>query len=207
MMTSGFEEANMSRNDSRRGNKRRNSWNDRENLVDGGRNFNKKNERSSRNERSERNEHRARSNLKNERRSVDLRNNEKHSEARRQFSNFVSQKEIQEHENAIKEFKKNVPICEICGQPITDITSAISNKNDGNPVHFDCVLNKISESEKFGPNERIAYIGQGRFAVISTENSRDSKHFTIKKTIEWEDRERERDSWRNEISSLYSQVK
>jgi len=116
-------------------------------------------------------------------------------------------KEIQENENAIRTFKENVPVCEICGQPISDISSALSNKNDGNPVHFDCVLNKIAESEKPGPSEKIAYIGQGRFAVIYFENPRDTKHFTIRKTIEWEGREQERGSWRNEMAGLYSQVK
>ena len=53
--------------------------------------------------------------------------------------------------------------------------------------------------------EKIAYIGQGRFGVLYYENPRDQRKFTIKKIIEWEDREKNSD-WRDELSGLYSKV-
>lgn len=106
---------------------------------------------------------------------------------------------------AIQEVKARSIVCPICNQPITDIASAMSDKTSGQPVHFDCVLNQIKESEHTGENEKISYIGQGRFAVLYFENPRDQRHFTIKKVIEWENRD-QKPEWRDEISGLYSKV-
>ena len=80
---------------------------------------------------------------------------------------------------AIADVKAREVICPKCGQPITDIASAIADKSTGAPVHFDCVLNQVKQSEPTGENEKVAYIGQGRFAVLQYENIRDQRHFTI----------------------------
>ena len=73
-------------------------------------------------------------------------------------------------------------------------------------MHFDCVLAQLKQNERVGENEKIAYIGQGRFAVLYYENPRDQKKFVIKKIIEWEDRD-QKSEWRDELSGLYSQVR
>ena len=109
-------------------------------------------------------------------------------------------------QKAIQEIKARQVICPVCNQPINDIASAIADKKTGKPAHFDCILNSIKESEPVGENEKISYIGQGRFAVLYFENPRDQRHFTIKKIIEYEDKE-QKTEWRDELSSLYSQVK
>ena len=96
--------------------------------------------------------------------------------------------------------------CEYCNQPIEDLTSSIASKESGNPAHFDCVLAKINASEKLSENEKITYIGQGRFAVVYFENPHDLRHFTIRRVIEWENREAKYE-WRSEIANIYSQVK
>jgi len=106
---------------------------------------------------------------------------------------------------AIQEVKARTIICPLCNQPINDIANAMSDKATGKPIHFDCVLEKIKGSETVGENEKIAYIGQGRFGVLYFENPRDQRHFTIKKIIEWEDRD-QKPEWRDEISGLYSKV-
>ena len=93
----------------------------------------------------------------------------------------------------------------MCGEPVTDIASALTDKNTGNPVHFDCALHQVEETETLGQNEKVAYIGQGRFGVLYFENPRDQRKFTIKKIIEWEDREK-KSEWRDELSGLYSQI-
>ena len=180
----------MSRNDRRRGGRNRN-WNNRDNNND-------RNERSERGERNERGErkHESRGSGSYERRQ----------ERRRSLSQ-INPKEIEENQNAIRAFKENVVNCEICGQPITDMANAITNRGSGKPVHFDCVISKLSESESLSQNEKIAYIGQGRFGVLHFDNPHDQKHFTIKKIIEWEAREAERGEWRNEMAGLFSQVK
>lgn len=124
----------------------------------------------------------------------------------RQFANTITKKELAETAEAIREYKAKNVVCELCGEPITDIESAIANRKSGKPVHFDCVLSQLAESEALGQNEKLTYIGQGKFAVLHFENIHDMRHFTIRREIEWEEREN-RHEWRNEIASLYSQVK
>ncbi len=112
---------------------------------------------------------------------------------------------LQKREEAIQEFKEREIICPACGQIITDVASAVADKKTGEPVHFECVMAQLEQTEKVGQNEKICYIGQGRFGILYFENPRDQRHFTIKKIIDWEEREKNHD-WRNEISSLYSKV-
>ena len=118
------------------------------------------------------------------------------------YEDSEAEKKIQQ---AIKEIKSREVICPKCGQPITDVSSAITDKESGKPAHFDCILNQVKQTEQVGENEKIAYIGQGRFAVIYYENPRDQRHFTIKKIIEWEERDK-KPEWRSELSGLYSQI-
>ena len=143
-------------------------------------------------------------------------NNQKRSEQPRenkqksfQFNKALYEDQDAERQRiaAIQDVKAREIICPKCGQPITDIASAIADKSSGQPLHFDCVLNQVKEAEPTGENEKVAYIGQGRFAVLQYENIRDQRHFTIKKIIEWEARDSERGSWRNEMAGLFSQVK
>ncbi|MBQ9205839.1 MAG: hypothetical protein IJ158_03905 [Treponema sp.] len=179
----------MSRSDRRHSRNR--NWNNRENT-------NERVERTEKHEGAEKKTH-------HEKRGSG--SYERRQERRRFAASAANQKELEESRNAIRAFKENVVTCELCGKPIEEISSAISNKGSGNPVHFDCVLNKLSESEKIASTERLAYIGQGRFAVLYFENPHDQKHFTIRKTIEWEGRDVQRGAWRDEMAGLYSQVK
>jgi len=110
-----------------------------------------------------------------------------------------------EKQKAIQEIKNREVLCAKCGQKINEVATAMNDKATGKPVHFECVFAEVEKGEKLGPNEKIAYIGQGRFGVLSYENIRDQRHFTIKKIIEWENRDT-KPEWRDEISSLYSQV-
>ena len=179
----------MSRSDRRRGGRSRNY---------------RENEKSERNERIRSEGRGERSGKRHESRGRGA--YERRQERRRSLSQINSE-EIRENESAIRAFKENVVICEICGEPIDDIESAITNRGSEKPVHFDCVLKKLTESEKLSPSEKIAYIGQGKFAVLYFENPHEPKKFTIRKTIEWEARDSERGDWRNEMAGLFSQVK
>lgn len=114
--------------------------------------------------------------------------------------------DIAARESAIREFKARQVVCPACGNPIEDMSSAIADKASGQPMHFDCALKKLSETESLAANQNIAYIGQGRFAVISRDNPSDMKHFKIEKIIEWEDKNNP-SSWRGEMAELYSKVK
>ena len=93
--------------------------------------------------------------------------------------------------------------CIRCGLPITDSHSALSDRN-GEPVHFDCVMAELSVEEKLETGDVLSYIGGGRFGVIHFNDDRgEQKKFSIKKIIEWEDKEK-RAEWRNIIAEHYS---
>ena len=130
-------------------------------------------------------------------------NNQKKFEPSRQ--NYEDENVLREKRKAISELKTREVICKKCGHPILEIASALADKQSGSPIHFECAIKEIEASEKVGENEKIAYIGQGRFGVLSYDNIRDQKHFTIKKVIEWEVRDKKA-SWREEVSDLYSKV-
>ncbi len=121
---------------------------------------------------------------------------------------FIARENIErdrEKQAAIRDIKKREVICPMCGLPITDVAGSMADKTSGIPVHFDCAMKQISETETIGINEKISYIGRGRFAVLYFENPRDQRRFTIKKIIEWEARDFKCE-WRTELSGLFSQV-
>jgi hypothetical protein len=95
------------------------------------------------------------------------------------------------------------PDCPWCGKQITDITTAITDKETGLPVHFDCVLARLSNMEALDTNDSICYIGGGRFGIIHLNNPPDTRDFTIKKVFEWEAKDTNMD-WRKPISEYFS---
>ncbi len=113
---------------------------------------------------------------------------------------------IAENSEEIKLHKQNTKTCEYCSKPIHEISSALIDKKSGGAIHFDCVISKLSETEKLEQGQKITYIGQGRFAVLFFENPHDLRKFTIVRTIEWEDQDTQAE-WRSKIAGLYSQVK
>jgi hypothetical protein len=96
-----------------------------------------------------------------------------------------------------------VPNCIYCGKPIRDIAAALSDKNTGEAVHFDCAITRIGEGEILEKGDTVAYIGGGRFGIIRFNSPQDTQNFTIKKILEWEDKEN-RAEWRRLISDHYS---
>ena len=119
----------------------------------------------------------------------------------------VSPEQIRADEEAISAFKtSNRPVCEYCGLPIADLATAVENKKTGKPIHFDCAVGILSEQEKLSEGERITYIGQGRFGILYFANPHDMKHFTIKKIIDWEDKDK-KPEWRDQMADLYSHIR
>ncbi|MCL2601853.1 MAG: hypothetical protein FWD91_03470 [Treponema sp.] len=110
-----------------------------------------------------------------------------------------------------------IPDCPWCGKPIQDISYAISDKESGSPVHFECVADRIAGAENLGAGEAVTYIGGGRFAVVCFSGGEvphtppdkvkgePKREFTIKKIIEWEDKDK-RAEWRSSISDRLSVV-
>ncbi|MDR1868825.1 MAG: hypothetical protein LBQ82_02440, partial [Treponema sp.] len=95
------------------------------------------------------------------------------------------------------------PDCPWCGKPIKDIATAISDKETGSPVHFDCVLARIGEMEALETGDSVCYIGGGRFGIIHYNNPPDTRDFTIKKVFEWEVKDNISE-WRKPISEYFS---
>jgi len=95
------------------------------------------------------------------------------------------------------------PDCPWCKKPIKDIASALSDKDTGNPVHFDCVLARITEMEHLETNDSVCYLGGGRFGIIHYNNPPDQRDFTVKRILEWEIKEKVSE-WRKPISEYYS---
>jgi hypothetical protein len=85
----------------------------------------------------------------------------------------------------------------MCEKQIFDLSSALSSQDGQGPVHFDCALARLAEAERLGPNEKIAYIGRGAFAVVEYRD-RSMTAFTVKRRIQWE-KEGEKLEWRRSL--------
>ena len=92
--------------------------------------------------------------------------------------------------------KRDFPVCPVCEKSVRFLLTAIAVGEDNKPAHFDCILKKISDTEDLGPKEKVTYIGNGNFAVISGKPGR---NLTIKKKIEFESRDFKVE-WRKQIS-------
>ncbi len=64
---------------------------------------------------------------------------------------------------------------------------------------------QLNAEEKPAENEKIVYIGGGRFGLISFLHGKESLGFEIKKIIPWEDQEK-RAQWRIDIAGEYSRT-
>jgi len=101
------------------------------------------------------------------------------------------------------DYQTITPDCPWCGKQIKDVTCAIADKDTGRPVHFDCVLARVTDMVTLEVNDAVCYIGGGRFGVIHYNNPPDIKDFTIKKIIDWEVKDNSND-WRMPISEYFS---
>jgi hypothetical protein len=96
-----------------------------------------------------------------------------------------------------------VPDCPYCGKPIRDLSAALTDKANGAAVHFDCVLERLAAAETLDRGDAVTYIGGGRFGVVHFNTPQDTRGFTIKKIVEWEDKEN-RAEWRQSLADHYS---
>lgn len=120
----------------------------------------------------------------------------------------LPQEQIRANEEAIRSYKaSNTRVCEKCNMPLNDIGSAVVSPTTGEPIHFDCAVAMLESQEKVEKDERIIYIGHGRFGILKFPNIHDARHFTIRKVIEWEDTKESKPAWRNELADLFSQVR
>ena len=76
--------------------------------------------------------------------------------------------------------------CVECGKIIRHPQMALSTPDTGEPIHFDCAIQKIAEQEKLDPREKICYLGQGSFGIIKFKSGSSNRDFIIKKRIPYE---------------------
>lgn len=150
---------------------------------------------------------------KNERRR---RNTRRRKDAPRKSGSQYAERPVER----IKLYEGEPVECSFCGKPVTDVASALADKTTDMPVHFDCVLNYLAEHETLNDGQSISYIGQGRFAVISSKvpgaaaetaaglvaAGAPSPRFVIERIIEWEPRDKKYE-WRVNIADAYSKIK
>jgi len=85
----------------------------------------------------------------------------------------------------------------MCGEPIGDITNALSGLEDGKPVHFDCALKAAVEKMHPGEGETVIYLGKGGFAVVDSQ-AYQQRRLKIIRRMDWEDPDTET-PWRTEL--------
>lgn len=88
--------------------------------------------------------------------------------------------------------------CALCGEVIKDNASSIALPETGDPVHFECAMDKIKKSETLAEDETLVYLGSGNFGIIK-RSSRDPADFKIIKKIEFENKEKI-GAWRKKLS-------
>ncbi|AJA90487.1 hypothetical protein OY14_03505 [Borreliella chilensis] len=102
-----------------------------------------------------------------------------------------------------KKFKTRITLditCAICGEKINDLVFSMSLKveNEDKPVHFDCVINKLTIENNLSNNEKLVYRGVGKFFVVDTSSRGEYLYFKIIREIEFENLE-EQPVWRKKI--------
>ncbi len=93
--------------------------------------------------------------------------------------------------------QNNLPVfkCELCGENIKELHSAIALQGSNNPAHFDCIIEKIKKENPVGKDEKVVYLGSGNFGIVKAEKNNIRKDFKIVKKIEMENRD-EKPDWR-----------
>jgi hypothetical protein len=92
------------------------------------------------------------------------------------------------------------PTCPICEKPVADILSALTERQSGEPAHFECVQSRIAEGEALGPQERVVYLGAGAFAVAETD-PKNPQRIMIKRKVQYEERDK-RAEWRKSLDRV-----
>ncbi|GMO40237.1 MAG: hypothetical protein Ta2B_20110 [Termitinemataceae bacterium] len=95
------------------------------------------------------------------------------------------------------------PICPSCKKPITDLAMSFTDRVTGEPIHFDCVVERIKNAEPVAEGESVTYLGGGRFGIIKFGVPSLMRSFKVKKVIEWENKD-ERALWRADIADHFS---
>ncbi|MCG8451580.1 MAG: hypothetical protein MI717_00180 [Spirochaetales bacterium] len=81
--------------------------------------------------------------------------------------------------------ERPMPPCAVCGEIIRDITSALGQSADGQPVHFDCALKAAQKELEPQGDEKVIYLGKGRFAAVDA-GMYQKRRLKILRQTDWE---------------------
>ncbi|MBN2049330.1 MAG: hypothetical protein JW760_02700 [Spirochaetales bacterium] len=91
--------------------------------------------------------------------------------------------------------------CPLCGEKITDLSSALTERISGNPAHFECVMKQIAQAEDLQKDEKVSYLGNGSFGILQQAPG---GQFKIRKKIPYEEKETSTE-WRRNLISIHDQ--
>ena len=119
---------------------------------------------------------------------MSVQHNNKNNNNNNKRKNFTgNSKRRYDRRNKRYHSNRNVQKCPLCNRNIHEYFSAISYKKTGVPAHFDCILKEIRAQEELSSNERICYLGNGSFGIITFRNPSSPIKFLIRKRIQYED--------------------
>ncbi len=90
-----------------------------------------------------------------------------------------------------------MPLCDMCKEPIKDITSALCEPAGGHAVHFECALKSAEEQLRPEEGEKVIYLGNGSFAAVDSQAYQQRK-LKIIRSVDWEKQE-EKSAWRTDL--------
>ncbi|MEM5947859.1 hypothetical protein WKV44_04820 [Spirochaetia bacterium 38H-sp] len=114
----------------------------------------------------------------------------------------LDSKKVDDRDKEVKtsNTKKTIPslTCSVCGELIYDVYTTIAHKDSGEPIHFECAVNMIKQTETLGKDEELCYLGNGAFGIVIMKQPPSPVRFFIKKRIEFEPKDK--GAWKKDIS-------
>jgi hypothetical protein len=103
------------------------------------------------------------------------------------------------------EEEREMPTCPLCGKPVYDLSTALgASREQPEPAHFDCVIERVAASENLAAGEKLVYLGSGSFGVVQFKDKSESV-FTVLRRVQWE-KEGEKKDWRKGLSSRITNI-
>ncbi|OHD12711.1 MAG: hypothetical protein A2Y34_05610 [Spirochaetes bacterium GWC1_27_15] len=76
-------------------------------------------------------------------------------------------------------------VCPICNKNINNMSNAIMDKTSQKSCHFECVAAELKKENNIRPNQRLAYVGGGFFAIIEDFKEDGKNKFAIIQKIQY----------------------
>ncbi len=105
-------------------------------------------------------------------------------------ASFISDKKLQADRNS-----EHLECC-LCHKEIFEMTTAVDMVDYNAPAHFECVIDRLNNTENLKDGEKIIYLGNRKFGVVKYNKN---NGFNIIREVFYEDANGFKD-WRNSFS-------